>query len=171
MLMAFKLVEDHFDELELRLKVLSKAKVSYGMFDNSQHGDSSWTQVSLFRYLNTGNTKMGLVPRPVLDMSWQFNRISSSPLKKDLKVFLSNINKKKTQKDMDKVLHGVGNYYRDALADLFGKSPPVAANTKFTQEWKKANGYDPSKPLIMTGELRSNISYRIGETEYKYGNK
>lgn len=174
MILGFKLVENHLEELERRIKMLAEAQVSYGMFSTEIHDtrtgvQGSFTDVALFRYLHNGNVKMNLKDRPVLTLTAMWNPISKSPMKKELKRYFSNIKTKKTQKDVDMILHSVGTFYRDKAASLMGDPNKIAPNTESTQAWKSARGYDPSKPFVETGRLQRLISYNFNGTSYEYG--
>lgn len=173
MIMAFKLKNDYLGELERRLRMLEKSSVKVGMFDNGKHSeDSDFTNVQLFAYLSRGDRSRNLPPRPVTQLAFMWNPLKTSPLKKELKIYFLDINRKKTQKDVDKILHSVGNFYAGKIRDIMGDPSKIASNSSWTIKMKQEKGLEGNTPFVEYGKLKSLVNYKIGETEYSYkGNK
>lgn len=169
MIIGLKLKKDYFDELEKRLRMLEEKSVKVGVFDNSPRGDGFFTNVSLFTYLSMGDIDRNLVPRPVLEITMTMTPIEKSPMKKELTKYFNNINRKKGEGDVMKLLQAVGGFYRDAVAQNFGNTSILADNTEWTQRWKESLGYTGNAPLLMTGELQGSIAFKIDGQIWNYG--
>ena len=170
MLMGFRLNFDRFIELERRMRMLHAQNVKVGMFDTSKHGDSNWTNVGLFKYLHNGDDSNNIPSRPILTLAFSFNPLSKNKiLKKTLREYFSNISKNKSQKDADKILKNLGQFYRDSAFSLMGDPVKIAANSLYTQKLKAEKGLDSNSPFVEYGLLRKKISYQIHETVYEYG--
>ncbi|AUR87555.1 neck protein [Vibrio phage 1.101.O._10N.261.45.C6] len=142
-----------------------KGNFSVGMYQESGvHRESGFTYVSLFKYLCEGNSAMNLPARPALDLAFIYNPLSTSPMKKALTKYLSNIKVKHKNKDINEVMDEVGSFYRKEVYDIFGDESKIAANSFSTKMQKLEQGFDPNKPLIKTGSLRSKISYKNEHT-------
>jgi hypothetical protein len=166
-----KLKHDHLKELENRIKNLRDKSVKVGMFDNTKRGDefSNWTNVSLFAYLNSGDISMNIPPRPVTQIVMAFNPISTSPMKRELSKYFSDITKKKGKKHVTDMLKVVGYHYRDEIVQLFGNSVVLAPNAPMTVALKEKQGFKGQNPLIETGDMRSKISFKIDNKVWEYG--
>ncbi|BAV80938.1 hypothetical protein [Vibrio phage RYC] len=168
MIIHASLKTDHFEELKQRLLELQRQRVSVGVFDNSKHY-SGFTYVNLFTYLSRGDRANNLVPRDTLLIAFEFNPFPKQRIRKKLVTYFKGINSKKGRRQAEVVMKDVGKYYRDKAADVFGKSPPLAANTPWTETYKENLGFDPTKPLMMTGDLRKKIAFKIENNVWEYG--
>ncbi len=171
MIIGLELKEDHLEELKRRLEMLSKKQVKVGMFNTDAHVRAkTFTNVALFRYLADGDPDKNLPPRDVTALAFQFHPLSrNKELKKNLEKYFKDIDKNKTEKDVDKIMEDLGKYYRQAVWALFGNTSVIDPNSKWTVKQKERKGYKGQNPLIETGSLRSHIGYSYNNTVYEYG--
>lgn len=148
-------------ELERRLKNLENSEVGIGMWEEQGQHYSGFSYRGLFQYLSEGDSSNNLVARPILDIAIVFNPLKSSPLKRELRKYLSDLNMRKSKRSVNRMLSEVGEFYRDKAFSLFGDEGAIAPNTFATKIMKEQAGFDPNKPFIQTGSLSKKIAYRI----------
>lgn len=154
----------HWEELEKRLKQLAEKEVSVGVYSQKMHPLTTFTYSALFNYLSQGNPKMNLPPRPVLLQTFTFFKPDAS-VKKLFQEYFKDIHKKKSSSAAEKVLHGLGKFYRDTAAEkVMGSTVYLAENAEWTIRNKGFNA-----PMIETGNLRKKIAYKIDANIWEYG--
>lgn len=170
--LKFEIGEDNWDELERRIRALHKQSVEVGVWSQEFYPDTEITYANLFAYHSHGDASKNLPPRDVLKITFMSSNLSQyKPLKKDLRDYFSNIDKKiNTGKGVDKILGGIGQYYRDEAYKIFG-SNQLKDLVPWYQDWRQEKGYTRNEPLKLTGSLSKKIAYTLdgGVTTYEYG--
>lgn len=161
---SIKLKKDYIKELEKRLRNINGTTLQVGVFDTSKHY-SGFTYVNLFKYLHNGNESKNLPARPVLTIAFTFNPVSNK-IKLALKSYLKDLHVNKNKSHFIKELRKVGEFYKSEIYDYFGDPNVLPDNAPYTQYYKERLGFDPNSPLVLTGELRSKITYKIDDVTY-----
>lgn len=151
------LEEDFLPKIEERIRKLAKKDLEVGMFrSQGVHTDSGFSYVSLFKYLSDGNPAKNLPPRSPLQTTVALVPLRASPLKKDLRKYLSNV-KGNPPISTDTIVEDLGTFYRDKVRSVFGDSGLLAPKAPSTKRRSKS----PNTPLIETSELASKIAYKV----------
>ncbi|AUR92151.1 neck protein [Vibrio phage 1.170.O._10N.261.52.C3] len=170
--LKFEIVDDHWDELERRIRALHKQSVEVGVWSQEFYPDTEITYANLFAYHSHGDASRNIPPRDVLKVTFMTANLNQyKPLKKDLKKYFSNIDKKiSTKQGVEKILSGVGKFYRDQAFSIFG-SNKLKDLVPWYQDWRQEQGYARNEPLKLTGSLSKKIAYSLdgGITTYEYG--
>ena len=150
------LEEDMFKEIEKRLTDMKGHSVKIGMFaEQGTHKESGMSYVKLFKYLSDGDPSIRMPPRSPLHTVAGLVPFKSSPLKKDLARYLSNL-KGKAPITVSDMLQNTGAFYRNEVRSVFG-SPLLAAKAIST----KIKSKSPNTPLIETGDLASKVAFKV----------
>lgn len=153
-----KVTLDLSKQLEKRLKAIADREVSIGMFKEQGEHYSGFTYVNLLRYHAGGDPRKNLPPRNPLYIAKMLNPVNTSPLKANLRKHLSNLKTGGTG-SAEKVLEGVGEFYRDKVRDVFGDEGLLQPKTPSTQ----ARSNSPGTPMMEEGSLASKVAYKIDD--------
>ena len=147
--------------LKKRFKELEGKSLEVGFFSQNGTHPSGLTYTNLFAIQSFGSKAVGIPKRPVLDLNFQlWNPVSSNKLiKKQLKLFFSNINSPTPPIKFSKVLDNIAGSYVQSTRTVFGDSTLLTVNASSTVQYK-----GKQSPLVETGHLRDNLSYT---TTYK----
>ena len=147
-----------------RLRDLQKDQGSIGYYaEQGQHSTSGLSFVDMIAIHSFGSTKVKIPPRPVLDLTFSlYDPLSKNmTLKRDLKLYFSNIKSKTPRIKAGQILENVLGDYVEKVRSYFGDPTKIESNSAFTQWLKEKNGLVPNSPLVWSGELRDNLSYKI----------
>lgn len=159
-----KIKKNNIPNLILRLKELQKAQGSIGYYaEQGEHSTAGLRYVDLFGIQSFGSTKVKIPPRPVLDLTFSlYDPLSKNmTLKRDLKLYFSNIKSKTPRIKAEQILENVLGDYVEKVRSYFADPTKIESNSAFTQWLKEKNGLVPNSPLVWSGELRDNLSYKI----------
>lgn len=158
-----KVKYNHIPNLIRRFRELDKAKFSIGYYQENGTHPSSLTYATLFAIHEYGAPSVGIPSRPALTQNFSmWNPLDKNLLlKKQLKLYFSNIKLKSPKVSLSTMLSVVAGDYVMSTRDVFGSTSLLASNSAFTQYIKAKSGKVPDSPLIWSGNLRDNLSYRI----------
>lgn len=159
-----KIKQNNLPHLLSRLRELQKSQGSIGYYnEQGEHSTSGLRYVDLFGIQSFGSTKVKIPPRPVLDLTFDlYNPLSKNmTLKRDLKLYFSNIKSKTPRIKAEQILENVLGDYVEKVRSYFADPTKIESNSAFTQWLKEKNGLVPNSPLVWSGELRDNLSYKI----------
>ncbi len=144
-------------EMLNRLAKQNNKNVSIGHFaEQGIHPGSEITYVELMQLHHTGNRANRIPVRDILGILFRHN---TELVKKD-RVIRKAINafmmSQMTDADADILLDAVGKRMAKKEKDIFGKTPPLAPNSKLTQSLKGGR----NTPMVDTGELKSKVRYK-----------
>lgn len=143
--------KNKINQLKTKLSKLNGSKIFVGYFDDQgNHEDSGLTYVELMTIHEYGSPEDGIPARPVLNITQEYGNFSTED-----RIEIANAFKGVFVKNIPLVsaLEKIGNYYQQKGKDVFGSS----------QLLQTVRGNDP---LVWTGDLRGNFSYR---TSFTYG--
>lgn len=154
------LIDDHFDELEKRIKALSKSSgfVGYSQ-DQGIHEPSGLTYPHLVGILSVGYSPNNLPARPIFDIAGQTFKFKNKKMQKDLTSYFSNIKRNKAPISTEKINKNWCKAMGDEVLDIFGESPPLASNADSVIAKKGKNA-----PLEDTGDLKDNLGYQVNSS-------
>jgi hypothetical protein len=158
-----KMKKNNIPNLIARFKSLEKKRFSVGYFAEQGYHSSGLTYAGLFAIQSFGSSSAGIVARPILDDTIAIYEPlqTNLMLRKQLKVYFSNISSKTPKISVTTLLSKVAGDYVQKTREGFGDISKLASNTPFTQFLKAQAGVKPNNPLIWTGDLRDNLSYRV----------
>lgn len=165
--MELKRTVNNIPNLIKRFKELGKSKIEIGYWATQGLHNSGMLYPTLMAIHEFGAPSVGIPSRPVLTDTFSIwsPLDKNMMLKKQLKLYFSNIKSKTPKMSATLMMERVSGNYVDIVRSNFGDSGKLVANAPLTQALKSAAGADPSKPLIWTGDLRDNLSYSInGQT-------
>ena len=165
--LQLNLIEDHFAELEKRLKQLAKSESTTGYFiEQGKHEGTTddgkregMYYTDLVGYHATGWPSGGLVARPIFEIAHQKFTFKDTSMKKDLTTYLKDIKAKSAKITTDKIHENFIKDLSDEIVDIFGDPSQLPSNKDSTIKQKKVTKSD--SPLVDTKELRDALSYKI----------
>lgn len=161
-----ELLEDHFDELERRIKDLERNTAYVGWFASQGQHYSGFTYVDLAILHHNGVRSQNIPARPLSTIAFASYSLSGSPLKQDLTTYLDNISGK-PKVSAEEVMTHTAMAFGQHMQGLMGDPSYLKSNSPFTQAIKASMGLDPNSPLVMEGELRDNLSYKLNNSVAK----
>lgn len=156
-----ELLEDNFNELERRIRELERHTTYVGWFAEQGQHPSGFSYVDLATLHHNGVPSQHIPPRPLADIAFNSFNFSASPFKDDLSKYLSNISSRSPVSAED-VFKPTAIKFGEHMQSIMGDPSKLKSNSKFTQRIKASMGLDPNSPLVMEGDLRDNMSYKIG---------
>lgn len=156
-----ELLDDHFDELERRIRELERHTTYVGWFAEQGQHPSGFSYVGLATLHHNGVPSQHIPPRPLADIAFNSFNFSASPFKDDLSKYLSNISRR-SNTFAEGVFKPTAMLFGEHMQSIMGDPSKLKSNSKFTQRIKASMVLDPNSPLVMEGDLRDNLSYKIG---------
>ena len=163
--LQLNLIEDHFEELEKRLKQLAKSESTTGYFiEQGKHEGTTddGKREGIYYTDLVGMLSSGwkdTVARPIFDVAHQKFTFKDTSMKKDLTTYLKDIKAKSAKITTDKIHENFIKDLSDEIVDIFGDPSQLPSNKDSTIRQKKVTKSD--SPLVDTKELRDALSYKI----------
>lgn len=139
-------------KLRKKLNTVKNNMIYVGYFnDQGIHEESGIRYVDLMTIHEFGSIKNKIPPRPVLNLTQEGGEFSSRD-----KIVIKNAFRGVFVKDIpiSQVFDRIGSYYREKAYSIFGSSALLPT--------KRGNS-----PLIITSDLKENVSYRTSFTYKK----
>lgn len=158
-----KVKYNHIPNLIRRFRELDKASFKVGYWDSQGKHNSGLTYPTLIAIHEWGSKTANIPSRPVLTDTFSiWSPLDENLLlKKQLKLYFSNIKSKTPVISAKMLVDRISGEYIELVRNNFGDEGKLTPNAPFTQYLKARGGADPSKPLVWTGDLRNNLSYSI----------
>ena len=152
---AFELEKDLLPVLEKRIIEISKLPLDVGYFaSQGVHEESGLTYANLAAIQHKGIAGK-MVARRFFDIGLAFKPVKSTPFLKDLNKYLSHLEGKPKISAMG-VMANLGGEYVEVFRNIMGSSM-LPDNKPSTIAQKGGR----NTPLVDTGDLKANMSYRI----------
>lgn len=162
--LSIVLEEDHLDNLEKRIRELQEAEIEVGYFQEQGNHYSGISYPDLIALHANGSEEMNMPSRDVMGTSFDiFNAdyANEKKLKSNIEKYLSNIKSKSAPISVNKLGESWSDSFMDSANAVFGNPLFLAPNSEFTKRLKDLAGVDPDKPLVWTGDLQDNLTYRF----------
>ena len=158
-----KIKSNHVSNLLERLKQLQKQSAQIGYFAESGTHPSGLDYPTLYAIHAYGSPSANIPRRDPLGDTFEIWEPLNKDvkLKIDLKTYFSNIKSNTPRIKAQQVVANLMGRYVVKVRDVFGDTGKLESNSAFTQWLKEKNGLEPNSPLIWSGELRDNLSYKI----------
>lgn len=156
---VFKL-EDHFDELERRIRELAELDAFVGVTDDGMHPDFDGTYHELMWMLHAGVSEMNIPPRPLASVAMMTFK-GENILKRDLDRYFKNLDKRSSVSAQDTVKPFLMAFY-DHSKSIFGDTTFLEPNAQYTIDIK---GFDA--PLVDSGSTKATWGIKINDKRIK----
>ncbi|QXN60123.1 hypothetical protein KUA24_56 [Vibrio phage HNL01] len=166
---SIELLEDYTKELERRVRELEEAEIFVGYTEAQGTHYSDMSYVDLITILSNGSSEMNLPARDIFGIAYAQYKPFNKTLKKDLNQYLSNI-KGRPKISVQKIGSNFAKGFFQEMNMVFGNESLLQKNSEFTKRLKMIAGVDPDKPLMWTGDLKSNLGYHY-DGKLQYTNK
>ncbi len=156
--MSIDLDFDLFDVLEEKMaKLVETGGFAFGMWDTGSEHYSGYSFPALLSLLSRGTDR--IPPRPVLQITTDFNPVSKSPLKKSLNKYLSL----KSGASANMPGEVTSRWYAQQAKEMFGNTSYLESNAASVIAKKEKAGISPSNnPLVWTGDLKNHMQFKYG---------
>ena len=152
---------NNLDKLEKRLKALAKLKTKVGYFQEQGDHYSGMTYPELVAMHSSGVPSKNIPARPIFEIAYMSYDLKKSTIKNDLKKYLSSIGKSSAPIKVEQIGINFVNSFSQHMIPIFGDTSKLKPNTPYTQHLKTLAGVEANNPLVWTGDLRDNLSYKL----------
>lgn len=154
-----------FDNILKSFLTLHKQNVEIGYFEEQGvHESSKMTYPQLMNFHEYGDAEGKVPPRPVFHIvaySDTNDPKNNTSIIKGVRNFSKLSQTKNANKNAELLLNMIGEVYKNAITDVFGKSPPLEKNND-AYAATKPNG---NQPLILTGDLKNHVAIKTSITK------
>ncbi len=159
--MNITLKKSNMDKLEKRLKALAKMKTKVGYFQEQGEHYSGMTYPELVALHSSGVPSKNIPARPIFEIAYMSYDVNKSTIKKDLTKYLSKIGRSTSPIKVTTIGKNFVNSFSQHMLPIFGDTSKLKSNSPYTQHLKTQAGVEPNNPLVWTGDLRDNLSYKL----------
>jgi len=154
---------NHIGKLVKRFKDLNKASFSVGYYPENGIHPSSLSFAGLYAIHAFGSETANIPPRdPLVDTFNMWEPLNSNKLlKKQLKLYFSNIKASTPRITVTTMLSKISGEYVQSVRAVFGDESKLTPNAAFTNYLKERSNIKPHSPLLWSTSLRDNLSYSV----------